>query len=395
MNGPNRPLLPLVLVASLAAPSLAQDSVPPLRVLAESFRDAARARLEEPAAHERVGEDLREGRWLRLLEGVDLDLRAFEGGKDGDLALGVGIEMAKVLRPSLAEEQPAIELLFEGLVASEQERNVDDSLAATVRLRWAGSRTLGRGESRSALADALEVPAVEDLRALDGEAFERLAARFEPANAAALASDPDFAQLAQRHFERLAPRLAHELAWAFDAHAALETDQDFSSRQVALGGSLAGRLVSWDPRSKASRYDVFDLPAACLRWLAGEDERFRLSGTALPSVVAGLDVVDAARDEGRGALTDDETYLRLRLELELASLAFHVDERPLQLSARWRFFQELDAPGEVRAAGTDDSSHLELRLAFRRGWFLSWSGGELPLDPRYDSTLALGYAIGL
>ena len=378
-----------------ASLSAAQDSMPPPRILAEAFRDAARVRLQGPTPHERVDEELApEGRIARLLEDMRLDLRALEGGKDGDVALALGIDLAKVVRAPAADSAPSLDFLVEGLLAFEQDRNPDDFVATTLRLRWSGTKRLGpETAARAAVADALEVPEHEALRALDAERFERLSARFDPAAPETLATDLDFAFLSERYFESLAPRLADELAWAFDLHAALESNQDFSSRQVVAGASLAGRLITWDPDSRASRYDLFDLPAALLRWLAGEDERFRLTGQALPSVVAGLEVVDAARDEARGALTDDESFLRGRLEVALASHVFHLQERPVELSARWRFFQELDAPSAVKGAGTDDSSHLELRLGFARGWFLSYSAGELPLDPRYDSTVAFGYEL--
>ncbi|HEX6882248.1 MAG TPA: hypothetical protein VF530_02645 [Planctomycetota bacterium] len=396
MNGPNRtPGRALLLLAALALPAGAQEVVPPLRILSEAFRDAAREHLLAPPPPARVGaEPAPDGRLARLLEDLDLDLRLFESAEDDDLAPGFGLDLAKTLRPSRGDAEPALDLRIEGLVAAEREQNPDDSLSSALRLRWSGARTLGPPErGRAAVAEALELPEVAALRALDPERFERLAARFDPAATGALASDPDFVALAERHVESLAPRLAPELAWSLELASALESNQDFSSRQVALGGAFAARLVGLDPDSALSRANLFDLPAAVLRWLTGTDERFGLTGQALPGVVAGLDVVDAARDEVRGALTDDESFLRARLELALASHAFTLDERPVELGLRWRFFQELDAPSEVRRAGGDDTSHLELRLAFPRGWFLAWTAGELPLDPSYDSTVTLGYAL--
>jgi hypothetical protein len=397
MKRPHRSFTLGALLALVGHPaSAAQDTVPPLHRLAEAFREEARAQLDQPPQAPRAREELAEGRLARLLEGTRLELVGFEGGKDGDLAAGLGYALAKVLRPARAEAEPSVDFLLEGRVAFEEERNVDDHQAATLRLRWAGARTLGpESASRTAVADGLELPEVESLRELDALAFERLATHFDPARVGELARDPDFQTLAVRHFETLAPRLADELAWAFDLHAALETNQDLSSRQTVLGAAIAGRLTSFDPASKVSRYDIFDLPAACLRWLTGQDERLRLTGAALPSLVAGFDAVDAARDEARGALTEDEVYLRARFELEFASPAFRLNGRSVELSARWRYFREFDAPAAVDSAGTDDSSHLELRLGGRRGWFVAYSAGELPLDPRYDSTVTLGYALQL
>jgi hypothetical protein len=366
-----------------------------LRVLSEAFRDAARERLHGPAPTPHPGrEPAPNGRLARLLEDLSFDVRAFEGAEDDALAPGVGLALAKTLRPSRGEAEPAFDLRVEGIVAAEQAQNPDDSLASGLHLRWSGVRTLGPAErTRASVADKLEVPEVDALRALDPERFERLAARFDPAATGAIRSDADFQALTDRYVEGLAPRLAPELAWSFDLGVALESNQDFSSRQVALGGSLAARLTGHDPASSLGRFNLFDLPAAALRWLSGTDEHFRLDGRTLPSVVAGLDVVDAARDGTRGAVTEDESFLRGRIELAVASPAFTLDGHPVELGLRWRLFRELDAPSAVRDADVDDSSHLELRLGMRRGWFLAWTAGELPLDPSYDSTVILGYAL--
>ena len=235
-----------------------------------------------------------------------------------------------------------------------------------------------------------------DLAAFDHERFAELSARaaHEPAPER-LREDPAFTALARAYSESVARELPSEWLWDSDMHAGLESTQDYSSRQVVLGLALSSRLVSWDPDARASRFNAFDAPAAAVRWLAGQDETFRLSGLAYPTVLAGLDVVDAARDETRGALTDDESFLRARLEAHLRSRVFELEDETLHLFAGWRFFQEVDAPAEVRSADTDRTSHIELSLDLPWGWSLSYAAGRLPLDSRYDSTFALGFNLQL
>jgi hypothetical protein len=182
--------------------------------------------------------------------------------------------------------------------------------------------------------------------------------------------------------------------WDFDLHAGLETTQDLSDRQVLAGTALSGRLISWDPDSKLSRFNVFDVPAAALRWLAGV-EGFQLGGLSYPTVVLGFDVVDASRDSARRALTEEDSFLRSRLELGFRSHLAEVAGEPLFLSMGWRWYQEIDAPATVRAADDDDASQLEVGLGLTRGWQLVYRSGRLPLDTRDDSTFALGFALGL
>src|SRR5262245_45792008 len=91
---------PLLALPGAAQEVGGQEVVPPLRSLAEAFRDDARARLEAPTPHERPYEALAPGRLARLLEGTRIELRAFERADDSALALGFGYRMAKTLRAS-------------------------------------------------------------------------------------------------------------------------------------------------------------------------------------------------------------------------------------------------------------------------------------------------------
>ena len=151
--------------------------------------------------------------------------------------------------------------------------------------------------------------------------------------------------------------------------------------------------MSWDPDASLSRYNVFDIPGATLRWLAGRDEDFRPSGQAYPTIVAGVDVVDAAREETRGALTEDETFLRARVEAALESRVLEFRGEELFLSAAWRSYLEFDAPASVRRAGDEEYSHLQISLDLPMHWSLTYSTGRLPPDALNDSIFALGFNV--
>jgi len=339
-----------------------------------------------------VGEPRAGNRFARVLEDLQLELRGFQDAND-ELGLGFAYDLVK---SRVLSDTHTLDLVAYGNVAFERDANPDNFLSTMVRLRWFGSRALGANAPERAPRAETHDPSAEELTSIDPARSAALTTRLarEP-SADAIRADPDFHVLAQGYLEQIERDLPPELAYDVDLHAGMESDQNFSSRQVVLGTSLAGRLVSWDPESALSRYDVFDLPGAALRWLAGQADDLSLSGQSYPTVVAGLDVVDASRDETRGAVTDDRSFLRLRMEATLRTRMLELEQEVLFLSAGWRVDQELDAPGDVRRAGTDNSNHLQLSLDLPHGWSLDYSAGRLPLDSHYDSTFALGFRFGL
>src|SRR6185503_14714164 len=299
----------------------------------------------------------------------------------GDAALGFSYDFAKSLSSSDDHSSGSTEFIATGNVAFDQETNPDDFLVTTLRLRWFGTHAFGGGQSRKDEVEQLPDPDVGTLAAFDPQRFAELAERFaQLSSSAEIRADPDFQALAESYFEGIEKELPPELIWDFDLHASYESNQDFSSRQPVLGTSLGGRLVSWDPEASLSRWNVFDWPAAALRWLAGQDESFRASGQTYPTIVSGLDLVDATADDTRSAITDDESFLRARVEAGFRSRVFELDEQALFLSAGWRFYGEIDPPAAVQRADADQFSHLQLQLDLPKGWSLTYATGKLPLD---------------
>lgn len=368
--------------APIARPSLPDEIA---RAANEHFKAALKSRADvEPAD---------QGRIARLLEGSRLRISAFESEPDAELALGLSYDVAKTLIPADDDDSAALDFVASGNVAFQRERNPDDFLSTMFRARWSGTKRLGAGDEALVVDDA-RVPTNDELMELDGERTAALSAKAAAATSAeSLRAEPEFDALARAYAEHLESSLPPELVWDFDLHAGLESTQDLGSRQYVFGAALGGRLLSWDPNASASRFNVFDLPAATLRWLAGDDEAFRLRGTAYPTIRAGVDVVDAGEDDGRLSFTDDQSFLRARLEAGLRSHAFTIAGERLAFHAAWRVDQEIDAPAPVKREGLDGSDHLRLELELPRGWSLAYTTGRLPLDGDDDSVFSLGYAI--
>lgn len=374
--------LPVQQATPSARPSL-PDAI--ARAAEEHYRAAVTARADTNSADD--------SRIARLLEGSKLRFDAFESEPDGDLALGFSYEVMKTLITADDDASATLDFVASGNVAFQRERNPDDFLSTTFRARWSGTKWLG-GEDETRAIDDVRVPSNDELAALDAPRTAALSAKAATAaDEDGLRAEPEFDPLAREYARHLESELPPEFLWDFTLHAGVESTQDFGRRQRVFGSSLGGRLVSWDSSSSLSRFNVFDLPAATLRWLAGEDEDFELSGTAYPTVSAGFDIVDAGDDDGRLSVTDDKTFLRARFEAAWRSHAFTIAGERLALSAAWRADQEIDAPAPVKRVNVDGSRHLRVELELPRGWSLAYATGRLPLDGENDSTFSLGYSI--
>src|SRR5256885_10911676 len=107
-------------------------------------------------------------------------------------------------------------------------------------------------------------------------------------------------------------------------------------RKAFLGFS---GLASKERRWLAQR---FRYPFAAIRWLTKDDLDFQPSGRNFPSVVLGLDWVDASADKSRLALDPNEdAYARFRAEIAFKAPVLKWEHDRLYISAAYRHFQEL------------------------------------------------------
>lgn len=384
-----------LLATAFAVVSLVRNARPQTHpALPDQIADVARARLLDPSFETQFAERAPRGRFWRWIEGLRVQIRAFDRFSADRAALGFTYDFAKAA-PARDAEGTSFDFVASGNVAFDRDVNPDDYAWTALRVRWFGSRTLGSptDSRKDALANR-PAPTADELSAIDPERFADVAARSaRGASARELSADPDFRVLARRYADSIERTLPPELVWNGELHLGFESNQDWSSRQSVFGFTLGGRFLSSDPDAAASRWNVLDAPAAAVRWLAGEDEKFRLSGTAYPAIAFGVDVVDASQDDTRRALTDDDSFLRARIEAGMRSAVLEVDDEQLFLSAGWRFFQEVDPEAAIRRADTDDASHLAIRMDLPRGWALTYTTGRLPLDAQDDSTVALGFDV--
>lgn len=320
------------------------------------------------------------GNAAKLLEALHVQFRTFERDDGSDPALGFDYAIDKALMRSTDSSHWALEFVAHGNVAFDQGVNPDDFLSTTLRVRWFGTHAFGE---RKEVAST-------DLLAFDPQRFASAAARFATFTSAdEIRKDPEFVDITRRYYHGYQDTLPSELVYDADLHASLESNQDFSSRQEVFGASFGGRFVSWNPDASASRLNVFDFPGAAVRWLAG-DEDFAPSGQAYPTVVVGLDLVEASDDDARSALTSDDAFLRARIEAGMKTRVYSTEGADYYLSAGWRLYQEFDAPAAVKSAELDQFSHAQIQLDLPKGWAVTYAAGKLPLDGEEDSTFALG-----
>ena len=361
---------------ALPTPSTpAQDATSP-EDLAKAVGAAVREELASPAHLRRVLDRAPAGRPARLLEGLGARLFAQQSTSGGDAILGVAFDFAKSLGEPETPDSESIELVARGNLAFDDDAIPHDFTTVMVRARWFGSTLAEDGEKTRAERIA-EVPDPSE-----AELGETTSTGEGP---------PDFAAQRRAHRERVFRTLPTELVWDGELRAGIEAEQDFDSRQIVFGLAAGLRPIAWNPDSALSAWNAFDAPAAALRWLAGGE--YQTSGLAWPSVVLGFDVVDAAQNDARNAASDDESYLRARLEWTYRSEAIAVAGEDLHLSATWRWHQEFDAPAEIKRGELDEITWFELGLELPHGLDLTYATGRLPLDERDASVFSLGYRL--
>lgn len=400
---PDRPLAPTPATLGRASKpaAAANEDVPGAVMLAELLAVEERERLSSSAWQGRVGEHLSDAPVSRLLQDVRVRLTAYESADDQDLALGARFDFQKTLLVARDASAESLDFVAFGNLAFEQGANPDDFMSFTLRARWFGTHVLEEGrESRTERASSLTRPTPAELQKLAPEWVGDVAGRMAREHGGAAGDredathapdDPQYRALARRWSESVERTLPAELAWDFDLHGGLESSQDFSSRQFVFGAAVSARPISFDPGASSSQLDVFDYPAALVRWLSGRQADFTPSGLAWPTLLVGFDVVDAGGDDLRDALTDDRSFLRARLEATWRSELFELEGEPLRLAFGWRHHQELDAPGAISRADLDSSDYLHATLELPHGLSLGYSTGRLPLDARDDTSFALGY----
>mgnify|MGYP001548377083 CR=1 FL=1 len=198
-------------------------------------------------------------------------------------------------------------------------------------------------------------------------------------------------------FQRLVQqRLSTQYFWRASGNFSLESNQDFTSRQMAYGLQLGGVIRAWNDESAWAQFNVFDWPFAALRYLSGADQGFHPSGQALPLVLVGIDQVNPEKNEARLAVDPDKSsYGRVRGEVSLKTRVARLNGKDLWFVANYRHYSEVSPSAVIRSAQLDRFEYVALGLEFENGLGVTYSTGKLPLDRAADRVFDIGYRLKL
>ena len=116
------------------------------------------------------------------------------------------------------------------------------------------------------------------------------------------------------------------------------------------------------------------------------------------STTLGYGEVDASNNDQRKTITDEEKFDRLNAELQLL---YSIDVEntskyfPKSLSFNYKYFNEIDAPQEIKNANLDLHKFGTIRLKFEKGVFIGYAKGKLPFDFDKKSVLEVGFTQNL
>ncbi len=191
-------------------------------------------------------------------------------------------------------------------------------------------------------------------------------------------------------FGEIWSRLSNQLYLTFDFSGSLEADQTYDQRQYVVGGSLGVDLKAWQPGSALAKINVFDWPAALLRYLVGSDSSFKPSGVAIPTAVLGVARVDPTDNVAREELGETEPYYRFTAELAYRSPILPTSGGSLYLEGSLRHYAEIDPSAVIETAGLDSFTLYSVSLTAPNGLYVAYSKGQLPFDEEDTQVYELG-----
>lgn len=116
------------------------------------------------------------------------------------------------------------------------------------------------------------------------------------------------------------------------------------------------------------------------------------------AMIASYGEVDASEDDIRKAITDEEVFNRISVEIHTQiplNLRKGRKYSPKAISINYRYYGEVDPPDSVEAVGQDEFQWGVVRLKFENGIYLAYSKGKLPFDTASDSALEVGFSHNL
>lgn len=293
-------------------------------------------------------------------------------GDDNGLGFEYSLDKSLISSPLGDQERNPLGLSLNfkarGNVAFDQDINPTDFLDTSVQVHL--FQTIGGVKEDWSLVDADDLQQAALLAAEDDEK-----------------NWPVFAR-------KLAKALDTQFFWDLTGHATFESNQDFSSKQLAYGLLLGGSIGAWDPESPWAKFNPFDWPFRVLRILVGTPEDKFQSGRSWPVLLLGLDGVDPTDNEARLAVDNDEDlFPRFRTEVAFRTHVADVMQNGIWFSTSYRLYQEIGASAQIRQADLDQHSYVVAMLELPFGINVSYASGKLPLDRKNDDVFELGYTV--
>jgi hypothetical protein len=377
-------LLTILLTASLQA--FAAEQAPPINGndVADLTGALLRARTDVRKQADLLNDALKmvntNAAALDFLKALNMKFKVFEGGTNNAATLGVEYNYDKsIIGRELwsGDNSPVLTftLKAKGNIAFDKKRNPHDFLETGASLHvW---QLFGGDSEAETVGSDKMTPTVRTGQKLAHPPFSQMTKQQILDSAewkAYVASTPDFD----------APDFFYDVSGNFS----LESNQTFSRKQYAYGGTFQPRLRIWDP--SWGKFNIFDWPFAATRSITSH--KWEPKGRYLPSPLIGVDLVDGSSDPVRRvADPSDTTFPRLKTEIAFRSKVIEIDEHAIWFNASFRYFRELGATAAIRAADLNESKYWAASLELPWNFMISYTTGRLPFDRKDQQVWALGY----
>lgn len=172
----------------------------------------------------------------------------------------------------------------------------------------------------------------------------------------------------------------------------LESNQDFSKKQIVYGGDLLLGVKAWNNDSPLAKINIFDYPFALIRLLTGTDSRWKPYGATLPTLLIGLDNVNPKNDIDREAIVGNlNSFTRFKAESSFRTFVSRIQKESIFFNANIRYYKELGASQQSKAAKLDSHFYFVMALQSTSGFYISYAKGKLPFDAISNQVYALGF----
>ena len=185
--------------------------------------------------------------------------------------------------------------------------------------------------------------------------------------------------------------LSTELYTELSIDAGIESNQSFTTKQYYYGGHAALDVKAWNPNSALAKFNFLDYPFSISRLMIGNDEEWEPRGSALPTVLIGIDQVKPQDQDPRTLAGDSSDYARVRGEIAFKTLVGEIKGQSTYFEANLRHYRELSPSATTKAASLDQYTYFVAALQLPEGMFVSYSTGKLPMDAQKDKVYELGF----